>query len=145
MLSREELLKSPEYAFEVIQNELYRQLEDYLKTNNMSQSEFAEKIGVTKGYISQIMKGNFNYTLKKLIELSLAIGKIPSVTFNEIDAFIKNKDNSVEIKARPVVIKIELSMSYSIQGNRNSAANINMKAANQYNKINKNCLTPCLN
>jgi len=145
MLSREELLKSPEYSFEVIQNELYRQLDDYLKSNNMSQSEFAEKLGVTKGYISQILKGNFNYTLKKLIELSLAIGKVPLITFNEIDAFIKNKDKSVEIKVRPVVIRIELTNSHSIHGNRNSAVNIDMNAATDYNKINKNCPEPCLN
>lgn len=85
MLSKEELLKTPEYWFENIQNEIYRQVSDYIKNEGITQTQLAEKLGVTKGYISQIMNGNFNYTLKKLIELSLAINKIPIVEFRKAD------------------------------------------------------------
>ncbi|OFX18080.1 MAG: hypothetical protein A2033_18790 [Bacteroidetes bacterium GWA2_31_9] len=85
MLSKEELLKTPEYWFENIQNEIYRQVSDYIQNEGITQTQLAEKLGVTKGYISQIMNGNFNYTLKKLIELSLAINKIPVVEFRKAD------------------------------------------------------------
>ena len=52
-----------------------------MKDNNVTQNQLAEQLGVTKGYVSQIMKGEFNYTLKKLIELSLAVGKAPVINF----------------------------------------------------------------
>jgi transcriptional regulator with XRE-family HTH domain len=54
----------------------------------MNQTKFVEKLGVTKGYVSQVMNGNFNYTLKKLIELSLAVNKVPVIKFQDIDELI---------------------------------------------------------
>lgn len=89
MLKREELLKTQEYWFETIQNEIFRQVSEYLEINEeMNQTKLAEKLGVTKGYVSQVMNGNFNYTLKKLIELSLAINKVPVIKFQDIDELI---------------------------------------------------------
>lgn len=110
MLKREELVSKPEYWLETIQNEIFRQVTAYLKDNNMTQNQLAAQLGVTKGYVSQIMKGEFNYTLKKLIELSLAVGKAPVINFMplaEIVAAEKEKVSSVEtlplnIVAEPV-------------------------------------------
>ena len=89
MITREELLKTDEYWFETIQNEIYRQVEIYLRENNLTQSQFAEKLGVTKGYVSQILNGNYNATLKKLIELSLAIEIAPVIDFQNLNEYIK--------------------------------------------------------
>ena len=89
MITREELLKTEEYWFETIQNEIYRQVEAYLRENNLTQSQFAEKLGVTKGYVSQILNGNYNATLKKLIELSLAIEIAPVIDFQNLNEYIK--------------------------------------------------------
>ena len=110
MLKREELVSKPEYWLETIQNEIFRQVTAYLKDNNMTQNQLAAQLGVTKGNVSQIMKGEFNYTLKKLIELSLAVGKAPVINFMplaEIVAAEKEKVSSVEtlplnIVAEPV-------------------------------------------
>ena len=94
MLKQEELLKTPEYWFETIQNEIFRQVSEYLESNEgMNQTKLAEKLGVTKGYVSQVMNGNFNYTLKKIIELSLAVNKVPIFKFQDMDEFVTN--NSV--------------------------------------------------
>jgi transcriptional regulator with XRE-family HTH domain len=84
MITREELLTSPEYWFENAQNELYRQVVEYKETKGINQTELAAELGVTKGYVSQILKGEFNYTLKKLIEISLAIGKVPQIEYKAI-------------------------------------------------------------
>lgn len=81
MIQHEELVRTSEYWFETIQNEIFRQVDTYLKDKQLTQTQFAEQLGVTKGYVSQILKGEFNYTLKKLIELSLAIGKVPVLEF----------------------------------------------------------------
>jgi transcriptional regulator with XRE-family HTH domain len=96
MITREELLKTEEYWFETLQNEIYRQVETYLRENKMTQSQFAEKLGVSKGYISQIMNGNFNYTLKKLIELSLAVGKAPVIEFKPIESLVAGEPAQIE-------------------------------------------------
>jgi len=84
MITREELLTSPEYWFENAQNELYRQVIEYKENKGINQTELAAELGVTKGYVSQILKGEFNYTLKKLIEISLAIGKVPQIEYKAI-------------------------------------------------------------
>jgi transcriptional regulator with XRE-family HTH domain len=98
MLTRKELVKKPEYWLETIQNEIFRQLDAYLREKNISQTQFAQQMGVTKGYISQVMKGEFNYTLKKLIEISLAIGKAPVIEFKPLDIEISqpNENTSSE-------------------------------------------------
>ena len=85
MLIHEELVIRPEYWLETIQNEIFRQVTEYLKANDLTQSQLAVQLGVSKGYVSQIMKGEFNYTLKKLIELSLAVGKAPVVIFKPLE------------------------------------------------------------
>jgi transcriptional regulator with XRE-family HTH domain len=84
MLKQEEIVKRPEYWLETIQNEIYRQVSTYLKENKMTQTQLAMQFGVSKGYISQIMKGEFNYTLKTLIEISLAVGKAPVIAFKPL-------------------------------------------------------------
>lgn len=91
MMTREELLQSPEYWFENAQNDLYGQVVDFMQKEHLNQTQLAERLGVSKGYISQILKGEFNYTLKKLIELSLAVGKIPQIEYKAI-AEVLNED-----------------------------------------------------
>jgi len=89
MITREELMKTEEFWFETIQNDLYRLVSEYIKKEDINQTQFAEKLGVSKGYISQILNGNFNATLKKLIELSLALDKAPVFDFKDLKESIK--------------------------------------------------------
>jgi transcriptional regulator with XRE-family HTH domain len=63
---------------------------EYIKKEGINQTQLAERLGVSKGYISQIMNGNFNYTLKKMIELSLAVNKAPAFEFRELDKYIQD-------------------------------------------------------
>lgn len=84
MLKQEELINKQEYWLETIQNEIFRQVTSYLKDNHMTQTQLAIQLGVSKGYISQVLKGEFNYTLKKLIGLSLAVGKAPVFSFKPL-------------------------------------------------------------
>ena len=99
MLKHKDLVTKPEYWLETIQNEIFRQVTAYLRDNHLTQSQFAAQLGVSKGYVSQVMKGEFNYTLKKLIELSLAIGKAPVINFEplaEITHIVNNEVSSSE-------------------------------------------------
>lgn len=89
MNTREELLKTEEYWFETLQNAIYRMVAEYIQKEGINQTQLAEMLGVSKGYISQIMNGNFNYTLKKMIELSLALKKAPAFEFKNLDRYIQ--------------------------------------------------------
>lgn len=98
MITREELLKSPEYWFENAQNDLYGQVIEYMEKEGINQNQLAERLGVTKGYVSQILKGEFNYTLKKLIEISLAIGKVPRIEYQLVSKVIVEDTKSAYIQ-----------------------------------------------
>ena len=73
------LRKQPEYILTQLQNELYRELTIYMERNALSKKQLAEKLGVSPSYISQVLNGNFNFTVLKLVELSLAIDKVPVI------------------------------------------------------------------
>ena len=97
MISREELLRSLEYWFEAAQNELFRQVRDYMKKEHLNQAQLAAKLNVSKGYVSQILNGNFNYTLKKHIELALAIKKVPVIRYRSLQSVI-DRDSGIKLK-----------------------------------------------
>jgi transcriptional regulator with XRE-family HTH domain len=90
-LEYKELIKTPEFWLETIQNDLYSEVKTFMTENNLTQTQLAEQLGVSKGYISQILKGKFNHTLKKLIEISLAIGKVPSIEFKSSKEWMRSK------------------------------------------------------
>ncbi len=88
-MKREEIIKSKGYNTTKIQNELFRQLNAYLENNNKTRSQFAKELGVSKGYVSQILNGAFDFKLSKLVELSLAIGMIPEINFKSTEEVVK--------------------------------------------------------
>jgi transcriptional regulator with XRE-family HTH domain len=118
MLKHEELVRKPEYWLETIQNEIFRQLTAYLKDNNMTQNQLAEQLGVTKGYVSQIMKGEFNYTLKKLIELSLAVGKAPVINFMSLVEIISTDSERIFSQETPTVKNAAESTIHCLSKNK---------------------------
>jgi len=95
MFDRKELLQSKEYWLTHIQARLYSSLEEYMHENNLNRSELAKKLGVSKGYVSQILNGNFDHRLSKFIELSLAIGKVPQIHFENLDQVLEDDERSV--------------------------------------------------
>jgi len=92
MLSQEQLFQTNEYWLEIIQNEIFRELSAYMESKNLNQTQLAKEFGVSKGYISQILNGNFNFSLSKLIELALKIKKVPEIHFKSIDEYIQEKE-----------------------------------------------------
>jgi len=115
MITREKLLKSKEYWMVKIQTQLFSLLEKYLDDNKMTRTQFANKLGVSKGYVSQILNGDFNHRLSKLIELSLAIDKVPFVEFKDLDDCIKPDrlgDNYYEkLNYNKPAVKVEINFN----------------------------------
>lgn len=98
MKSREELINTKLYWLVKIQNELYDNVEKYLIQNGLNKKDFAEKLGVTKGYVSQVLNGDFDHKISKLIELCLAIDKVPEINFMNISDYINKDKVSLEYK-----------------------------------------------
>ena len=90
-MKREDVLRSPEYWFEHAQNELYDEVVQYLEREQISRTQLAKKLNVSKSYVSQILNGHFNYTLKRLIELGLAIGVVPRIYYQKPEDMIGSK------------------------------------------------------
>lgn len=93
-MTREELLKSPAYWTAGLQMELYRQIVAYMERHHMKKSQLAEYLGCTKGYVTQLLNGDFDHKLSKFVELSLAINKIPEITFTDVDEYIVSERNA---------------------------------------------------
>ncbi len=93
MLSREELLKHPNFLLSSYQNDIYNLLMDYKESKGLSKSEIAKELGVSKSYVSQILNGDFNFTLKKIIQLGLATGKVPYLEFVTPEQYWERVEN----------------------------------------------------
>lgn len=87
-MDRKEVLKSPEYWTAKTQIELYNQAESFMKETGRNKTQLAEYLGVSKGYISQLLNGDYDHRLSKFFELSLAFGVIPQIDFIPVEKYI---------------------------------------------------------
>lgn len=92
MITNDELLETPEYWTTRIQLDLYSHIQEYMRMNGLSRTQLAQKLGVTKGYITQVLNGDFDHRLSKLVELSLAVGLVPKIEFVPIDNIPEEKN-----------------------------------------------------
>jgi transcriptional regulator with XRE-family HTH domain len=92
-MTREELIQSKEYWLAKLQIDLFNEVESYMKKNGLNRVQFAEKLGVSKGYVSQILNGDADHRMSKFVELALSIGLIPTISFEEIET-LKEREKS---------------------------------------------------
>ncbi|MDE7109722.1 MAG: helix-turn-helix domain-containing protein [Muribaculaceae bacterium] len=59
-----------------------------MEINNLNRSKLAAHLGVSKGYVSQLLNGDYDHKLSKLIELAIAFGYVPEITFRPIEEVI---------------------------------------------------------
>ncbi len=119
-MTREEILGSPDYWFEEVQNELYRQVVEYMEREGLNQNQLADRLNVSKGYVSQLLRGEFNHSLRKLIDLSLSIGLVPRIDYRRLQDEIaqdrKEKSSSrhsLKEQSKKVVVRRKLSPTKS--------------------------------
>ena len=113
MKTREDLLKSPTYWLTKVQIEVFGLLQTYMTENNLNQKQVAEKLNVSPSYVSQILNGNFNFTISKLIELALLVGKAPVLQFESIDNLMK-AELAQQTDSKPVAKTRRVSGSQKI-------------------------------
>lgn len=90
--SYEEMMRREGYWTTNIQLQLFREIDKYLEENNMSRKDFAKKLGVSKAYVSQILNGEYDHKLSKLVRLALAMDLAPKLQFSDLESeIIKSK------------------------------------------------------
>lgn len=109
MITYNELLSTPEYWITRIQLDLYALMEQYMENNNLSRTELARKLGVSKGYISQVLNGDFDHRISKLVELSMAVGMVPQITYIPMNKVFS--DSTTVVSETSIVEKIDTPIS----------------------------------
>lgn len=102
-MERKEVLKSPEYWTAKAQVDLYNQAQNFMKETGKNKSQLADYLGVSKGYVSQLLNGDYDHRLSKFFELALAFGVVPQIDFVPIDKCIK--EDSYICKFKDVAIQ----------------------------------------
>ncbi|WP_439582480.1 helix-turn-helix domain-containing protein [Dyadobacter bucti] len=97
-----------------MQIEVFNLLNTYMEENNLSQKQVAEKLKVSPSYVSQILNGNFNFTISKLIELALLVGKAPVIQFKSIDKILNDEIVAEKQIRRPEKIATSSQSSNTI-------------------------------
>jgi len=93
MTEREEILRGTGYWLTKVQIQVFNLLNTYMEENNLTQKQVAEKLNVSPSYVSQILNGNFNFTISKLIELALLVGKAPIIQFETIEQILRDEES----------------------------------------------------
>lgn len=88
-MERKELLKSPEYWTAKAQIELYNQAKLYMEKSGKNRSQLAQYLGVSKGYVSQLLNGDYDHRLSKFFELALAFGVVPQIDFVPVEDCVR--------------------------------------------------------
>lgn len=104
MKTRAELLKNKGYWTAKLQTELFREINEFMQEKGMNNTQLAAYLGCSKGYVSQLLNGDFDHKLSKLVELSLAIGKIPLLEYVDVEQFI-NEDKEFIVYETFTVLK----------------------------------------
>jgi len=96
-LTRENLLRSSEFWIENIRTELYNMVQEYMDENDLSRKDLADELGVSKGYISQILNGNSDHRISKLASLATSLGKAPYVFLKDLETVIEEDKSDINI------------------------------------------------
>ena len=88
-MERKDVLKSPEYWTAKTQTELYNQAKKFMGELGWNRTQLADYLGVSKGYVSQLLNGDYDHRLSKFFELALSFGVVPQVKFVPVEDCIK--------------------------------------------------------
>lgn len=111
-----ELAASREYWLTKTQNELYDNVEQFLERKGWTRTQLAEHLGVTKGYVSQILNGDFDHKLSKLIDLSLAVGVVPNIKFQEVSDYVADYLSGYDMCLNSDEVTVTIEVTNTLRG-----------------------------
>lgn len=91
------IMDQPAYWVEAFNGELYDAIAKYMNENNINRKQLSEKLGISKGRVSQILNGNINFSIEKFVEISLKIDKYPCLELKSKSKYMEYIDNDNSI------------------------------------------------
>ena len=77
-------------------------MDQFKEENNLkNNTALAERLGVSKGYVSQVMNGNFNFSISKLVDLALTLGVAPDLELKSLESFVIQEEVRLERLSNP--------------------------------------------
>ena len=73
--------KTFEYRLEKILIQLGEDICRFMRDQQISRAEVAERLGVSRAYVTKVLNGNPNLTIKTLLKLSDALGRELAIHF----------------------------------------------------------------
>jgi transcriptional regulator with XRE-family HTH domain len=102
-MKREKLLRSKDYITSTLQLNLLNLIGEYKSKQKLKDYQLAEELGVSKGYVSQLLNATFDHKISKVVDLALACNKMPLMFFVDLEEFIKNDSEDKVYGIFPVV------------------------------------------
>jgi len=85
-MERTALIRSQEYWLSKIQIDLFNEVEKFMKKNELNPTQLEQSSGFSRTQISQILDGDANLTISELVDLSLALGLVPHLSFEDLSS-----------------------------------------------------------
>lgn len=94
-MTRYELLQSPAFWISKIQISLFACAKKFMNDTNRNRTQLAEYLGVSKGYVSQVLNGDYDHRLSKLVKLALSFGYVPKIEFVPVEQVLSEDERWV--------------------------------------------------
>lgn len=125
-MERKELLQTKEYWVTSLQIAIYNCAMKYMADHAMNRTQLAQHLGVTKGYVTQLLNGEYDHRISKLVELALAFGYVPEFNFKAIAEYVAQDE--LDIKLKETYSNTNYSLSpHKILGSNNGWETENQK------------------
>lgn len=93
MKTRDQLYKTVGYWTEKIENELFRKVHEYMETEGLNRTQLAKHLGFHKSYVTQMLNGDLNFSMKKLTQLALKIGVVPELKLKSVEEYTVREES----------------------------------------------------
>lgn len=90
--SLRELYESKEFLQEKLILKFSEKLYEVLQKKGLNHQDFAKKLNVSKAYISKIMNGKPNLTLKSIADIAFVLNLWPEIQLSDRDSFYSRKE-----------------------------------------------------
>jgi transcriptional regulator with XRE-family HTH domain len=88
-MKREKLIRSKDYIISQIQLRLLNLIGAYKSKNKLKDYQLAEELGVSKGYVSQLLNATYDHKISKVVDLALSCNTVPLMFFVPIDQYLQ--------------------------------------------------------
>ena len=133
----EELKDDPEFKLEGLMLEINEDICRFMEKRGITRAELAEKLGTSRAYITKMLNGNPNLTLRSLVNIAHALECDINIRFCEKD-FQTSRSPMYSREIRPLSAVKDSFKQYRFEQKTEIHSSINQKQAKiQYKKPKK--------